>query len=204
MASLARSSLGWFLLFSPMACVGTLLHEAGHIAVAEGLGYETALHYGSMSWWPAQTRDIPAGHELLVSAGGPASNMILGSVGLAWLTLLRRRAERWQLLGAWGRTAAITALFWSRQVFNAVIALAEELGEGCSYQGDEFRLAEGLGWPAWSLLLPTAAVGLEVCRRVAFVLVPGDERPGFLLGGLTGSLAGFGLWYGWLGPLALP
>jgi hypothetical protein len=36
-----------FILFT---IVGTLTHESGHMAVAKYYGYETTLHYGSMSW----------------------------------------------------------------------------------------------------------------------------------------------------------
>ena len=38
-----------FILFT---VIGTLSHKYGHIAVAKSLGYETKLHYGSMSYYP--------------------------------------------------------------------------------------------------------------------------------------------------------
>lgn len=41
-------SLG-FVLFT---IIGTVSHEYGHIIVAKSLGYETTLHYGSMSSYP--------------------------------------------------------------------------------------------------------------------------------------------------------
>jgi hypothetical protein len=41
----------WFVLgFFIATIVGTQTHELGHIAVAESLGYETKLNYGSMSY----------------------------------------------------------------------------------------------------------------------------------------------------------
>ncbi|WP_124979711.1 hypothetical protein [Nonlabens xiamenensis] len=39
-----------FILFT---VIGTLSHEYGHILVAESLGYETQLHYGSMNYNPS-------------------------------------------------------------------------------------------------------------------------------------------------------
>ncbi len=38
-----------FVLFT---IIGTISHELGHIIVAKSLGYETALYYGSMNYYP--------------------------------------------------------------------------------------------------------------------------------------------------------
>lgn len=38
-----------FIIFT---IIGTVSHEYGHIAIAKSLGYETTLHYGSMSSYP--------------------------------------------------------------------------------------------------------------------------------------------------------
>ncbi|GHA37071.1 hypothetical protein GCM10007103_18010 [Salinimicrobium marinum] len=36
-----------FVLFT---AIGTISHEYGHIVIAESLGYDTTLHYGSMNY----------------------------------------------------------------------------------------------------------------------------------------------------------
>ncbi|MCP3919816.1 MAG: hypothetical protein GY711_30135 [bacterium] len=112
--------------------------------------------------------------------------------------LLRRPRE--EPLGVRGWVAVLLALFWSRQLFNALVLLASSAGAA----GDEISIADQLGWPSTSLAFGTAAVGLVVCLWVAFVAVPRASRLPLLAGGGLGSLVGFAIWNLALGPWLLP
>ena len=192
-----------FLTFLPMAFIGTMLHEGGHIAVARVLGYSTTLHYGSMNWdaedWSAVTNgDL---HSTLISMGGPLTNMGLGVMGLLWLSRLARRGHT-EFRG-WNMVASILALFWSRQLFNAVLATAQLVGEGAWNHSDEVKIARDLGWHPGSILWATAVLAaMAIVRTVAHL--PKAQRLPFVLGGGTGSLLGYLIWYQALGPLLLP
>ena len=191
------------LIFLPMAFVGTMVHEAGHLLVAEALGYDTCLHYGSVGWWPETERRIPDGHEIAVRLGGPVMNMLIGTIGLVWLLRLRRPAESDEPLGAKGWVATLLSLFWSRQLFNAVRALQRVMTSGEWGHSDEVLLAEHLSLPLGSLSLVTGCLALFVCGIVVVQMPRGRTLP-WLAGGLLGSLAGFVVWYGYLGPRVLP
>jgi hypothetical protein len=125
-----------------MVLVGVLSHEFGHIAVARWLGYETELHYASMSidyknevyasrcgMPPASApenveayaecrRRAERSDGLLIRLGGPLQTMLTGTVGLIWLLWDRRKRTAADPLGRAGWCAALLALFWGRQVFN--------------------------------------------------------------------------------------
>ena len=187
-----------------MAAIGTLVHEGGHVGVARVLGYGTTLHFGSMSWAgsPASAdAQLERLHDLWITLGGPFCNMIIGTAGLVWLWRLARadvrrgRGVRW--------FAAIVALFWSRQLFNA-IGYVWHLTQGeATRNGDEVKVAMYFGWPELSVLAATGAVGLAVCVAVVRLLPRVERRP-FTIGGALGSLVGFGIWYGCVGPALLP
>lgn len=192
-----------FVTFLPMAFVGTMLHEAGHIAVARGLGYKTTLHYGSMSWeaedWGAVTNFEL--HSTLISLGGPLTNMGLGILGLLWLARLARddrREFRGQVMAA-----AILTLFWSRQLFNGVLVAGAAMIGADRAQTDEVKIANELGWPSGSILWTTAGLAAVAIWKTITHL-PREQRRPFILAGGTGALVGYGIWYLWLGPIYLP
>ncbi len=191
------------LMFLPMAFVGTMVHEAGHLVVAEALGYETSLHYGSVAWWPGTERPIPDSQMIAVSLGGPMTNMLVGTIGLIWLLRLRRRAESTEPLGARGWMATLLSLFWSRQLFNAASALHLVVTSGEWGNSDEVRLAEHFRLHSGSLSLFTGLVALLVCVTVVIQMPRGKTLP-WLAGGMLGSLVGFAVWYGYFGPRVLP
>lgn len=191
-------------VFLPLAFVGTMVHEAGHMSVAEALGYEAQLHYDSMSWWPELGAPPPNGHRVAVALGGPLTNMLIGTAGLAWLIRLRRHEDREARLTGRSWCASVLALFWSRQAFNAALALGRVGTSGEWRPSDELMLAAHWGLPAGSLSLGTGLVGLGVYAFVVLRLLPPSMTRSFLAGGLVGSMAGYGLWYGWLGPIVLP
>lgn len=153
----ARIPFRIILLFIPMACVGTLSHELGHIAVAQLLGYQTTLHYASMNYdgdlldrihalrdTAAKANRAPTTGEkeeaerlhkrirrdsILIRLGGPLQTMLTGSLGLLLLRRLRKRPERKGAAELTGGewAALLLTLFWSRQIFNALTGTARLL-----------------------------------------------------------------------------
>ncbi|MDF1838755.1 MAG: hypothetical protein P1V35_12865 [Planctomycetota bacterium] len=192
-----------FVTFLPMAFVGTMLHEAGHIVVAQALGYSTTLHYGSMAWycddWDAAGNvDL---HSTLISMGGPLTNMGLGVIGLIWLARLAKQG-RTEFEGSM-MAACVLALFWSRQLFNAALVASAAVMGRVRASSDEVKIANDLGWPAGSILWATAALAaLAILRTVAHI--QRGQRISFALAGASGAVMGYLLWYESLGPMLLP
>lgn len=136
------------LLFIPMACIGTLTHELGHIGIAELLGYRTTLHYASMNYDDTLYRNFlkqreeikerkqePTPQEkaklsellntmhrdrVLIALGGPLQTMLTGTIGLFFFWRIRSCRERKTsaTLTSGEWIALLATLFWSRQVFN--------------------------------------------------------------------------------------
>ncbi|MCA9000485.1 MAG: hypothetical protein KDB61_01085 [Planctomycetes bacterium] len=192
-----------FVIFLPMAFIGTMLHEGGHIAVARVLGYGTTLHYDSMSWsgdsgWNPNADPM---HDTWILLGGPLANMGIGCFGLFWLARLSKRKDA--AFDGKRTLASVLALFWSRQLFNLGLALVEMYPYGDWGSSDEVRLARRFGLPDGSLLLVTAFLAsLAVLRTITHV--PKGLRVTFTIAGLLGSVLGFGVWYAYLGPELLP
>ncbi|MFT5286187.1 MAG: hypothetical protein ACI8TQ_002355 [Planctomycetota bacterium] len=208
-----RLLLSIVLLFIPMAAIGTLLHEAGHIVVAHTLGYEPVLYFDSMSKGPSpfaseadySNPDDRQRYELestLITIGGPAQNMLTGTIGFVWLWRLRRKQKResGSVREGWIWLATLMALFWSRQAFNAIAAIVYGDGE---IRGDEFKIAHYFDWPIWSVLAVTGAVSVCICLAV-IGLQRRERRIHFAIGMPIGSLIGFALWFKLLGPYLLP
>ncbi|MBL4770377.1 MAG: hypothetical protein JKY61_04405 [Planctomycetes bacterium] len=193
-----------FLTFLPMACVGTLLHEGGHIAVARALGYSTTLHFGSMSWFLEEDTSGARWneqHSFWISVGGPLMNMGLGVIGLVWLAKLAKRGPI-ELRGQ-GLAAVLLALFWSRQVFNLALLGRQLLSESDGPMSDEIKIALYLDWPIYSVSILTALVAaMAVIRTILHV--KRTQRLALVVSGALGSLTGFALWYMGIGPLILP
>lgn len=197
-----------FLLFLPMAALGTLAHEAGHVGVARALGRETRLHHGCMeSWEPpgaVHTPEQVRRRDHLVTLGGPASTVLAGTLGLLWLVHLRRREGRDSPPGPAAWCATLLALFWSRQVANPLMGLAAWALRGAwPASGDEAVLARDWGVPEAMTSGVPGLLGLAACVAVV-LLHPPPERARLVAGGVSGSVAGFALWYGLLGPWLLP
>ncbi len=192
-----RRVLQVFLIFLPMAAVGTVSHELGHVTAARALGYDTVLHYGSTEF----SRPAPDRARLFTTAAGPASTMALGTLGFLWLLLLRSRAPSEAPLEVHGWIATLLALFWSREVFNA-IAFAV-LPASSTTRGDEIVMAQVWGISGWITMILPGAIGAVICAAV-IRLHPAGHRLALGIAGPAGCLAGFAIWYGSLGPRLLP
>ena len=142
-----------FMLFT---VIGTVSHEYGHLVIAELLGEDTALFYGSMThnnpvlsqWYfdtyHANTEAITNGssfpdkiifneidrlvrrHGFLILCGGPLQTMLTGSIGF-FILLYRRKNNRLGSFKFIDWMAIFLSLFWLRQVFNLVMSVSTEL-----------------------------------------------------------------------------
>ncbi len=202
------------VLFLPMATVGTLSHEAGHWLAARALGCQPILHYASVTYRCASRPLTEVWQAALLTAGGPLQTTITGTLGLAWLFYLRRaRPQRAGLtggagpLGRAGWAAALLALFWSRELFNALaLALGWLILQRPSaflLAGDEQKLSMLADLPLGTISAITGVAGAGVCLAVVG-LTPRAWRLPLLCGGVAGSLVGFAAWMFLAGPLLLP
>jgi len=192
------------LIFLPVPLIGTLVHECGHAGVACLLGYNPTVHFGSTDWTAAGEAMRSGSDDLAIRLGGPCMDMLVGTAGLIWLARARRDVRRDAPLGSCGWLAALMALFWSRPVFVA-LRLFAALATGQDFHRlDEVRLAEHFGLPVWLIASGTGMLGAAVCTVIVARYVPARTAVPFALGGVIGSLSGFAVWHGWLGPLLLP
>ncbi|MEE9348518.1 MAG: hypothetical protein V3U80_00560 [Flavobacteriaceae bacterium] len=147
--------IGSFTLFT---IIGTVSHEYGHILAAKSVGYETTLHYGSMSSKPKgkselyelyqtyrkeidtnvvfpdesrykELRKKANSNSLLITFGGPLQTMLTGILGLLILFIRKKKvAVSGFKLTDW--FAVFLALFWMREVFNLAMGLASGIIKG--------------------------------------------------------------------------
>lgn len=220
-----------FVLFT---MVGTLSHELGHIAVAEYLGYETTLHYGSMTYTsesyeeeiklyeeysesianqlPFERKDEfdrlsnkIQKEELFIFIGGPLQTILTGFLGLVLIHLHRNRTKEGNLsLVDW--TSVFLALFWLREVFNLCIHFAFRLidGRGSYFGGDEAFISTSLKLWPGTISITMGLIGACISIYIVFKVIPLKFRPTFILGGLIGGITGYIIWMLILGPILLP
>ncbi len=209
------------IAFFLLTMVGTLSHEMGHCSMAALLGHQPVVHYNSMTWnnptdfnkRNAETsyRDFEemeisehSAESLLVSLAGPASTILVGSLGFIGV-LNRRRKRRQEPVTTEEWILIFFSLFWMRQVFNFIRALMLYItDEKFPLSGDEVNLAILLDWNKFSINLPTALVGATIIGLLIFKLMPLSERRAMILSGCIGGPAGYICWMHWLGPIVLP
>jgi len=216
-----------FFLFT---IIGTQTHELGHIVVAQYLGYQTRLNYGSMSSFDApqeiryfeildqhaeaikHEEDFPDKIEytrlrrrvnyerFLITLGGPMQTMLTGTIGLGML-FYRSHIKLQSSFSLLDWVLVFLTLFWLREPFNLLMAVASSVLLGTEYFfGDEFRIARYLELPEWSVAIVFALLGLLICVYVIFGIIPKDFRMRFIIGGLLGGSLGYFIWFDFLGP----
>lgn len=166
-----------------------MLHEGGHVLVAQSLGYETQLHFAGMTWG-APNHPASKWDEVLIVAGGPVQSILTGTLGL--ILVWRWRRDRLQVL------ATPVALFWSRPVANLIASAA-----GFGGIADEVLVANFFQLPSQSLQMATGLFGFGICG-VVIGLQPLSRRIPMLVGGAVGSVLGGIIWFSALGPRLLP
>lgn len=220
-----------FILFT---VIGTLSHEYGHIIVAEGLGYETSLHYGSMGTFGGKKaklsqlykentyeiqNELPFAKRaeydkllaaknvdsLLITWGGPVQTMLTGLLGFVFILF---RKDRIALKGPrfidW--VGIFLSLFWLREVSNVFMSIASEFirPNGSYFGGDEAKLSLKMSLHHGFFSIIFGCIGLCIAAYVILRIVPKQYRVTFILSGFLGGITGFILWMKLLGPVVLP
>jgi len=202
-----RSRLFVFLAagFIAATVIGTLSHECGHYGVARSLGYQHChIGYNYSNYGTAVAREEAIESQMLLIAGGPVQTLLTGSAGLLLIAFQRKKYKSASTLSLPQWLPVFLALFWSRQVFNFVLAICHLATGRLVIRADEFRLTMLLNWPLWSIMAGTAIAGAAVMWYVCFRIVPRDQRMTFIAAGLTGGLLGAWLWLGVAGPRLMP
>ena len=200
-----------FVLFT---IIGTLSHEAGHWLAARTLGYKAELHYGSTSYQlpdSINNADEPLNyhtllvlkhHSMFITGAGPVQTMLTGIAGLIILYIRRRSVG----LKAIDWLAVFFALFWLREAFNLFMSVSQKLLHNSSsyFGGDEAYLSELLELPIGFIPILLGVVGFIFAFIIVFKVIPKALRPTFIVSGLIGGCAGYGLWFHLLGPVLMP
>lgn len=179
------------------AAVGTVSHELGHLILAKSLGYETALHYGSVEYENFSLseklseiyRENKAAienetffdqrgeyekclsksrsSELLIAIGGPLQTLLTGTIGLSILFYRRKRIEK-NGMNLTDWLSVFLALFWLRQVFNVIMTIS---GEVISPDGSYFGGDEEYISKSLNLWPGTVSIVLGILGSILAVLV---------------------------------
>lgn len=215
-----------------MTPVGTITHELGHLFVAKALGYETILHYSSVSWnnelveksWKRyevfkseinnkisieghekHKKDIEIldKHSLLICLAGISQTIIFGLI--AFMILFYRifiKKDKFIWLH-W--MLSFISLFLLREVFNLITGLIRGfyLKNNIYFYGDEAKIANILGLYEGIILIPLGVISLIICLSV-LKLIPKIRRKEYILSAIIGCPIGYILWMFLIGPLVLP
>ncbi|RRA95777.1 hypothetical protein [Paenimyroides viscosum] len=193
-----------FVLFT---IIGTVSHETGHYLVAKIVGLDAIVHYGSTSIIiPDDFDDIITKSELLlVTLGGPLQTIFTGTLGLLLLLYNRKKIISLKKLKIIHWFYIFLSLFWLRQTFNFITLITKYFIKGrYSKQMDEIKLARNLDIHDFSILIPTAFIGLLVAFYIIFKYIPYNQRFTFILSGLIGGILGFYFWLILFGKFILP
>ncbi len=220
-----------FVLFT---IIGTISHEYGHILAAKSFGYETTLHYGSMSSKPKGKSElydlyqiykneidnnvdflekekydrllkIANKNSFLITLGGPLQTMITGLLGLLLIFIRRKKVIKYGFqFTDW--FAVFLSLFWLREVFNLFMSVVFGIlnGSGNYFGGDEAHLSRYLNLPTGTVPILFGAIGMLISLFVIFKIIPLKFRFTFILAGFIGGISGFYFWLYYLGPIVLP
>lgn len=143
----------------------------------------------------------PNGHW--ITLGGPAQTILTSFLGLFILFYRKSKKKEYFVLLDW--LGVFLALFVLREVFNLVMGVYSTIFYGTTnFSGDEFRLSRYLGMSEWILPIVTMILGLAISLYIIFRVIPLKYRFSFIISGLIGGVAGFAIWFGFLGKLLLP
>ena len=210
--------------------IGTLSHELGHITMAELLGNDAKLFYGSMTsapegYWededviafqkffednrekleanPTERKKLLEPYFKPIEEKYPRnpSRSILITIGGPLQTILTSIIGLFML---YFRKSKHKSEFKVLDWLGVQGLLVEVFGKVEFYAGDEFGISKYLGWNIWALPSIMMIIGTAVSLYVIFKVIPIRYRFSFILAGLVGGLSGFAIWFGYLGPILLP
>ena len=200
-----------FIFFFVAAIAGTLLHECGHALMAMFFGFHPEVHYAyCTSLCDADGEAIQQGlliyrqypERMWITLGGPLQTILTGTIGIAGLIALRRKA----IVDAYNPKHLlwiILAYFHSRWVMNSAGILYKVYVSGNDSRSDEVRLFKywniDVATGTWMLLI----VSSLLLGYVTFVLVR-NHRWQLIVYGALGSIAGGWFWLVWAGPVLMP
>ena len=186
-------------LFFVSIIIGTISHEFGHIIVAEILGYNTTLHFGSMNYiHPNYPNHIDNNfHNIWITLGGMLTTMITGTIGYYFYKNQNKFNFQKIIL-------MFIALFWMRQIINQLFGIFKGLQTGKYFYGDEYFLSKLLNLPSGVFSIATSLIALGVFLKICYDLFKHNLLVEFLSAGLIGGVLGYYMWFEKLGPNILP
>lgn len=143
--------------------------------------------------------------SLMVRAGGPFQTMMTGTIGFIVLILFGNKFKINGELKLIGWLWIYLSLFWLRQTTNFFASLIIFIINGFKWsrRSDEMILAYNLHLPIYSISLITGLIGVFVLLWITFFYLPRNIARTFILGGLIGGIAGYLIWFVWLGKYIL-
>ena len=191
-----RSLLEWTAWPLMLAPLTILLHELGHLAAANALGFpEPALHFSSISHGDVSAR--PSWQSGVVGLAGPAVTATLLFAGLG--LILRRPTLKF----GYGLAVASASRFLVGVPYTIANLIAVVSGRQLDPpEFDEYKAGEALGWSGNLTLGSTAALFFLVLLVLLLRLPKGERLTGWL-GLFAGAAGGWAIWFS-LAPLMLP
>jgi hypothetical protein len=186
--------LVWSLVFAP---IGIVLHEVGHLLVAQAIGFPNpTLHFSGVD--PGESAGLPSTAVGWVALAGPLVSAGLALIGCAWM--------RWRAADAWAAALAIAAVsrFAVALPYTIASAVVRVLGVRLAPpEFDEYKVGAALGWSGDALLAVTSLFLLAVLWWVHRA-TRRDDRRVVWAGLVIGTVAGWAVWMKGLGPWLLP
>ena len=143
--------------------------------------------------------------DFYFTVGGPLETIITGTLGLLLLIFYRKNFFTSNKLNSRQWLLIFLSLFWLRELANCVVmGFMLLFTNKRTFNSDEVKIAEYLGWHFTSVTIITAFVALIIGLIVTFKFVPAAQRKTFIATGLAGGVTGYILWLYILGPLILP
>lgn len=165
------------------------------------MGFDARINY-EMTYLVLTTQKMTRQQSFWMTIAGPLQTMLTGTIGFVFLLKSVKLRERLSV-AQWA--LVFISLFWLRQSANLIIWLMRYFITGTiAVNGDEIKLGTYLNVSPWLIVLLTAIVGFVVLSIVTFKIVPKSQRFTFILAGLVGGLAGYCLWFDYLGRQIMP
>lgn len=219
------------IIFIILVPLGTLLHEFGHIIVAEKLGFATDLHFASMSFTndlKVNLLEVYSDNQIAIDENLPFEgdflykehlkeynndvvSILFGGIfqtisfGLVGFIMLMRRKIKKVSFSFIDWVFVFLTFFLSRSVFNMTVSFFNGVVNNTSYfGGDEFRIARILNVFEGTFVLLFGLLSSLILAIVIFYIMPLKYRFIFIFSGVVGSMLGFVIWMIILGPVLLP